>query len=242
MQRTIDKHLENLILQIFEAKAVAIRDVDGGEKPFLYSSGNYGPGYVMIKGLVGWKSIFKPLLFRLANEVALKVPDIDFVVGNVSGGQVPGWVLSEYLEILLGRPVPFVYARGTRKKGGQQELLVGHKDNPNISKGSNGLIVEELVNFAETTTNSAEAVRDAGCVVTHAACILFYGNPESIKTLHNHSVEMIHLFTLEELLYVAAKHVTHSTEAISAYREFLANPLSWQEKRGLKPVLTGGTQ
>lgn len=228
--------------RLLEAKAMIIRDVDGGEEPFLYSSGNHGPGYVTVKGKVGQKSIIIPLTYQLAVKVAEAFPDLDFVAGNVSGGVVPGWILSEALERFLGKSVPFVYIRDTRKKGGMKELITGIENNPEISSGSNGLVVEELVNFAETTCNGAVALRAAGCQVTHAACILFYGNPISIKSLQDTKLEMIYHFTLRELLDVAEEYGTHPKRLIDAYREFLADPLGWQAKRGLEPVKDGGTR
>ena len=48
-----------------------IRDVSGGEEPFVYSSGNRGPGYVMIKGLVGQP----PVLNYLTTQLALKLAE-----------------------------------------------------------------------------------------------------------------------------------------------------------------------
>ena len=39
--------LERIGLAIIEAGGMEIRDVDSGEEPFLYSSGNRGPGYIM---------------------------------------------------------------------------------------------------------------------------------------------------------------------------------------------------
>ncbi|HEY4523304.1 MAG TPA: hypothetical protein VJK04_00310 [Candidatus Paceibacterota bacterium] len=232
--------LESLILAVLEAKAVEIRDVDHGEKPFLYSSGNLGPGYIMMKGLVGRKDILKPLVREHALKVVEFYPNVGFVAGNVSGGVIPGWILSEELESLLGRSVPYVYVRETRKKGGQKELITGVNYMP---QGSEGLIVEELVNFAQTTVNSAEVVRSAGFTVTHAACILFYGNPESIKSLNAHDLEMIYLFTLPELLEVAERHGTHTPEAIQSFRDFLRDPLEWQQKvRKLMPNAAGGTK
>jgi len=89
--------MEELILEVIKAKAVEIRDIDAGEEPFLYSSGNWGPGYVSIKNLVGRKKIIKSLCQELAKKVAKEIP-LDFVAGNVTGGVIPGWLLSEYLE------------------------------------------------------------------------------------------------------------------------------------------------
>ena len=208
--------IEELILEVIKARAVEIRDVPSrvtnkeaeklplGKQPFLYSSGNWGPGYVTIKGLVGRKKIIKSLCQELAKKVAREVPRLDFVAGNVTGGVIPGWLLSEYLDI------PFVYIRETRKKGGQKELITGIANNPEIRSGANGLVVEELVNFAQTTCNGAQALREAGYTVAHASCILFYNNPEALKSLEEAGIKIIYLFTLPQLLKVAEKHQTHS--------------------------------
>lgn len=233
---------EKLSRMIIDANAVDVHDVEGGEQPFLYSSGNWGPGYVMIKGLVGRKHIIKLLSQRLAELVAELAPDIDFVAGNVTGGLVPGWVLSEFLELEFGRTVPFVYVRDTRKKGGQREQITGIANNPEISKGWKGLVVEELVNFAETTCNSAEVLRGEGYLVTHAACILSYENPEAEKKLREHTIELISLLSLPKVLHVADYCNLKPKAALRQYREFLANPLGWQKKMGLEPVVERGTK
>jgi orotate phosphoribosyltransferase len=245
--------VEEVALMVLKAKAVDIRDIPphasydeamklpSENQPFLYASGNWGPGYVSIKNLVGRKRIIKSLAQQLAELIAEKFSRLDFVAGNVTGGVIPGWLLSEYLEMSLRRTIPFVYIREARKKGGQKELITGIANNPEISPGANGLVIEELVNFAETTCNGAEALRDAGYVVTHAATILFYNNPEAIKALKEHEIEMLYLFTLPDLLTVAEKYKTHPQKAIDGYREFLVDPLGWQTARRLKRVERGGT-
>ncbi len=249
--------IEETGLMVLGAKAVDIRNVPSkvtneeveklplDNQPFLYASGNWGPGYVMIKGLVGRKKIIKSLTQQLARKIlettSPVTSPVDFIAGNVSGGVIPAWLLSEELETLLRRTVPFVYIREARKKGGQKELVTGIANNPEIPVGANGLVVEELVNFAQTTCNGADALRDAGYSVTHAATILFYANPEAVKALKEHGIEIIYLFTLPELLAVAEKHRTHPQEAIDGYREFLADPLGWQRARGLTPIERGGT-
>lgn len=248
-----EMRVDEVALMVLEAKAVEIREVPSivtndevdmlpvERQPFLYASGNWGPGYVTIKNLVGRKKIIRALTRRLAELVAERVSRLDFVAGNVTGGVVPAWLISEELEIILGRTVPFVYIRESRKKGGLKELITGISNNPEILMDDGGLVVEELVNFAQTTCNGAEAIRNAGRIVTHAATILFYNNPEAIKSLREHGIEMVHLFTLPDLLVVAEKYQTHSQKAIDDYQEFLANPLGWQAARGLTPVERGGT-
>lgn len=233
---------EDVVIQVLRDGAVEIRNVDQGEPPFLYSSGNWGPGYVSIKGLVGQKEILKILVLRLAEKITERNIPIGFVAGNVSGGVVPGWLLSEEFERILNRRVPFVYIRDTRKKGGQKELITGIAHNPEIVEGSAGLVVEELINFAETTCNGALALREAGYTAYQAACILFYNNPESHKALTKHDIHVTYLFTLSQLLDVAEKHRFYSTEALNSYREYLIDPLGWQAKRNLMPIAAGGTK
>jgi len=233
---------QRLIQEVIVAGAVEIRDIERGEKPFLYSSGNWGPGYISIKGLGGRaKATLKALTLWLAAEIAERTESIDFVAGNVSGGMIPGWELSEYLEILLRKEIPFVYIRDTRKKGGQRELVTG-LPSPKILSGSRGIDVEELVNFAETTCHGVSALRAAGCRVNHAACILFYENPEAIKALREADVEMVSLFTLTEMLDVLERSHMYEKRLLDEWREWREDPFQWQTQRGLTPVAEGGTK
>lgn len=229
-------NITDLMNEVLKAGVLEIRDIDRGEKPFAYSSGNKGPGYVMIKGLVGQKKIIKPLLWRLTQGVAEVFPDVNFVAGNATGGMIPGYILSEYLEYILQRPapVPYVYVRNTRKIGGHGEYIVGHQKNPLIKTGDKALVVEELANFTETTCNSAVVLREAGYQANYAACILFYNHPESVRKLAANQMQMIYLFTLDELLFEAEKEGYFSKRLVDGYRAFLKNPAEWQKERGLK--------
>ena len=380
-----ERNVEEVALIVLRAGAVEIREVPPRvtnktvkslprqNQPFLYASGNWGPGYVSVKGLVGQGEIIVILAKPLAAQITEKELLIDFVAGNITGGVIPGWQLSQELEVpfvyvggtrkkgeaeapiimlnktfleemsvklceaviqsgadfnfvaglvpsgmILGyrlsqllserldRVVPFVYIREARKKGGQKETITGIANNPYITAGdsgivisqvtdfsqtvkngvealqeegfkaidgtrllkdfdpnafeeigkiemdfdqavsqipptSKGIVIEELVNFAQTTCNSADVLREAGYKIDHAGTILFYNNPEAIKTLAEHRIEMFHVFTLLDLIAVAEKNQTHSQKAIDDYRQFLTNPLKWQAARGLTRVERGGT-
>jgi orotate phosphoribosyltransferase len=212
-------------------------------RPFLYASGNWGPGYLMVKGLVGNKALIRCLGRYLALEIAEKWPTgIDFVAGNVTGGMIPGWLISEELEVLLGRRVPFVYIRELRKTGGQKELITGYQKNREIPLGSCGLDMEELVNFAQTIVNGAVCLQEAGFFCKKGACILYYDNPVANKELAASEIEMVSLLTLPRVIGVADQSRTHPKELLDEYREFLKNPLQWQADRGLVRVEKGGTK
>ncbi len=224
--------IEEITARIVSAGAVEVRDVDAGQEPFVYSTGNRGPGYVMIKGLVGQPSVLKFLTSQLAQKV-LAEATFDFVEGNATGGMIPGWQLRNDLSDLLGREVPYCYLRGTRKEGGHGELITGDMNNPLIQKGMRALIVEELVNYAGTTTNAAEEFRDAGYPVSHGACILTYDTAEQRRRLAEHDVTLVSLITLPQLLDAAEATGAIASQAVQSYRNFLADPLDWQLSRGL---------
>ncbi len=247
--------LDRLTFEVLRANVLELREVPAKvtneqveglslkNRPFLYASGNWGPGYLMIKGLVGHKVLIRCLARYLAIEIAEKWPvGIDFVAGNVTGGMIPGWLVSEELEILLGRRIPFVYIRELRKTGGQKELITGIQKNPEILPNSHGLDMEELVNFAQTIINGAGVLREAGLNCNKGACILYYDNPVANKELAHAGIEMVSLITLPRVIDVAERRFTHPLDLLREYRQFLKNPLLWQADRGLTRVEKGGTK
>jgi len=246
---------DRLALEILKAGALALRNVPGKvtnnqvatllleNQPFLYASGNWGPGYVTVKGQVGRQTLMTMLCKYLAVEIAEKWPTgVDFVAGNVTGGVVPGWIVSNELSQLLGRKIPFVYIRELRKIGGHKELITGFQNNPEISSGASALDMEELVNFAETIRNGANCLKEVGFQANKGACILYYDNPVANKELASVGIEMAYLLTLSQIIDVAEEFETHPRELLQEYRQFLANPLQWQADRGLTKVEKGGTQ
>lgn len=228
----MDNDFKKIAESIINAGAVEVRDVDKGEDPFVYSTGNRGPGYVMVKGLVGQPKVFKFLVRKLAEKLQPMLGEIDFVEGNATGGMVPGWQLRNELSELAGKEFPYCYLRGARKEGGHGELITGDRANPLIQKGMRALIVEELVNFAGTTTNAAEEFRRAGYQVDHAACILFYDQPEANARLKEKKLKLTSAITLPQLLETAEENEMLPKAAIQSYCEFLADPVNWQLQRG----------
>jgi orotate phosphoribosyltransferase len=224
---------KEIAAEIIKSGAVEVRDVDSGEQPFVYSTGNRGPGYVMIKGLVGQPKTFKFLIHNLAQKLISIEKELDFVEGNATGGMIPGWQLRNELSDLAGREFPYCYLRGARKEGGHGELITGDRANPHIKKGMRVLIVEELVNYAGTTTNAAEEFRAAGYKVDHAACILYYDTPESNARLQEKKIKLTSLITLPQLLEAASEAKLLPQSAIQSYKDFLKDPTSWQLKRNL---------
>ncbi len=382
------------IKNLLDCGVMEIRDVDEGDTPFLYASGWSGPGYLMFKASVS-HPFFKGLTLLEAVKIAAKVPKTSFVAGNVTGGVIPGWLISNYLEMLLGHPVQFMYVSGTRdleeakkrpimvinkavleelaqniadatistlfwdrskdaepgihfvaggapggmplahrvseilslrlfrhipfvyvrekqKAGGKKELITGIQNNPFFKPGmiglaigdkmaesddgikhvmdalektgfgsvslheasrdnqlsefprarfenyesalqttwapdflpdqAEGIVMEELSNFAHSAITSAKVLEiKYGLNVPNAGSLLFYNQPKAIMDLEKEGMDMICLITLQEFLRVARQFGTHYTKLIKAYRKYLADPIGWNQERGIERVEKGGT-
>jgi len=223
----MSSRLVDIAKLIINSGAVKIR-TEGPQ--FVYSSGNKGPGYVMIKGLCGQPEILKYLIKELSEKVYLETGgEIDFINGNVTGGMLPGWELRNQLSIMRNQEIPYVYLRGARKEGGHKELITGDMDNPLITPGMNVLIVEELVNYGETTLNAIKTFRESGYKVKYAACILEYGNLQAKERLASEGVTLISLLSLPQLLEIALNLNLLEKKGVLLYREYLENPTGWQK-------------
>lgn len=211
----VSKKIEQLILEILRAKLIEIRDVDNGKEPFRYSSGNCGPIYVSLRDVVGRKKIIESLSYLIAEKIRKNIFSADLIAGNATAGIVPGWLVSGYLDL------PFVYIRSEKKDYGQKEQIVGMRGNPNVNCGDNALIVDELVNSGFNIMKSARVLRDAGFVVTHAACFMSYASSEVVRNLKKENIKLIHLFTLSQLLEVAKNRNIYSPEVIRSFKKYL---------------------
>ncbi len=228
----LDSMLIGLIKTLIKSGGVVIRDVDNGAEPFLYSSGNYGPGYIDVKGRCAipiWiEACASTLAMKMVNKNA--IPNV--ITGNATGGMIASWELNRKLSNLIGKELPYFYLRGTRKVGGHQELVTGEKSRlkPNLIT----TVGEELVNYAGTTTEAARYLRERHhLTVNHGTSFLNYDHAGTRAALEAAGVEAIYLFTLSQVLDVGVKEEVLQRGPVEKYREFLDNPSGWMKARGL---------
>ncbi len=234
-----DEKKRQVMRAIIQSGGIEIRDVDGGEEPFVYSSKNRGPGYVDIKGRVGFNKVFDPMVDLLADTLVADKVDFDMIVGMMTGGALPGYRLKQLIQEHIGRPIVYVYQRGARKVGGHGELDTGDRNNPDVVPGIRTLVVEELVNFAVTTCNGVAYERGLGRTVTDAACILCYENPVAIQRLRENHIELHYPISLPEILHFGGQEHLLQSQAVDSYMQFLEDPRAWNESRGFQFYAAG---
>ena len=172
------------------------------------------------------------MCYHLADKVYHDNFPFDIIVGMVTGGMLPAFRIKQILSYYYCRPIPYIYQRGSRKVGGHQELDTGDRNNPFIKEGCRALVVEELINYAETTTNGILHERAKGRIAEDVACILFYNNPVAIDRLQRHNIMVHYVMTLEDLLTQAEVMGYYDVKLIDQYREYLINPQAWHERKG----------
>lgn len=221
---------DDTIEAILEKSILEIRDVTAGEMPYQYTSGHKGPLYVGLKELISHTELFESLMRFLTDVLRRSIKrmhSVRFIAGVATDGLVPGYEIAKRLRQYWKRTLPFIYVCEAAKNG---EWLVGAKNNPGVEIGSRCILVEELVNFGETTIRSVRKLRQAGYRVNHVACFLWYENPVAIKALRHEDIEVIHLLTLSELLDAAERKDLYPRQMIEECRMFLHDPLLWEQE------------
>ena len=222
---------------IVKGGALHIRDVAQGEDAYHYSSGNFGPGYILVKGTVGNQKLFKFLVRQMALRMA-DFRDFDFIAGLVTGGVPPSLILRDHLQELQGREIPWVYIRDTRKFGGTKEHVTGIQHlatggvNPEIPEGSVGVVMEELTNYANSISNGARVLRNCGYRCTVGFSLLDYAQPKAAEALQEAGVDLKVLITLPELLDAVAEVGAFPKRLVENFRWFQRDPEEWMKHHG----------
>lgn len=235
---------EVIAAAIVQGGALHIRDIENGEEAYHYSSGNFGPGYVSIKNAVGNQKLFKFLVRQLALRAEQHLPfvhgvdGIRFIAGLVTGGVPPSLYLRDHLQRLWKRDLGWCYIRDTRKAGGTREHVTGIAHlatggvNPEIPVGCEGVLVEELTNYANSITNGAEVLRACGYPCELGLCILDYDQPKGREALAAHGMRLMSLITLPRLLDAVEASGAIPKRLVDDYRYFQQDPEGWMKKYG----------
>lgn len=238
VESTMHRATNELIAQVIvRSGAMHIRDVAAGEEAYYYSSGNFGPGYILIKGMVGRQKAFKFLVRQMALRLA-ELTRFEFFAGLVTGGVPPSMYLRDYVQELQEREIPWVYIRDTRKAGGTAEHITGIQDlatggiNPEIPLGSRGVVMEELTNFANSICNGAQVLRDTGYPCTTGVSLVHYASSSATEALRNTRLHLDCLITVPELLDVVEELEVFPQHLVDDYRRFLRGPADWMSHYG----------
>jgi len=225
---------ESFMRSFYKYKRISVRDIDGGDEPFLYTTSNKGPGYVDVKGGVGIDDFMDTAVLRLSSRLMYEGVHVDVVVGMMTGGAIPGYLLKQKLQEMWSHRVVYIYQRSEAKTTGHGELDTGCQNNPYIFPGQEYIVVEELINFGKTTVKGVTYERSKGNKCDVAACILSYENPDAKQRLADNGIKVVAAATLPEVLEYGYANDFLSDSAYKGYMKFLESPAEWHSKYGFE--------
>ena len=205
---------QKFIQALLEAKAMQLK-VD---PPFTYASGLKGPVYCDNRVL------YSELAHRqiVAQELALVLPDSLRelpVVGVATSGIVPALLLAEAIES------SFAYVRPSPKEHGLGRQLEGR-----LAKGSQVILVEDLINQGKSLGQALKALEDEEISVRAVLCLVDYEFPLARQELADKNIPLFSLGKLSEVLIRALESNIIKESDYHIIKQWQLNPNKWDSK------------
>ena len=205
------KKTAELLLQI---KAIKLQPND----PFTWASGWKSPIYCDNRTTLSFPQIRTYLRQEIANLVTDTYGKPDVIAGVATGAIAIGVLIAEELG------VPFIYVRPEPKKHGRQNQIEGY-----LEKGSNVVVIEDLISTGKSSLNSVIALKEAGAVVKGMIAIFSYGFDIADKNFKDANVELTTLSNYEAMLEQAKETDFINSKDIKTLQSWRANPSEWNQ-------------
>ena len=211
---------ETISLLLWENGAIKVNN----EQPFKLASGNYSPIYINCRQVIS-----DPVFMHIFTAYAHAMLDrFDIKVDMIAGGETAGIPFGAYLAQVLS--LPFIYVRKAKKGYGIANLVEGGDID-----GKQVVLIEDLITDAGSKLHFIEALRAAGATIKDIL-VLFDRAQGGKETLHDEGINLYSLTDLPAALDVARKLNLTPVEDLDSVNDYLADPRTWHEGRGLEFV------
>lgn len=194
------------------------------DTPYIFTSGWASPVYIDCRKVISFLDARREIITLGAAQLssALDVTAIDYI----AGGETAGISYAAWLSETLGKPM--LYVRKKPKGFGRNARIEGQ-----FPEGARVLLVEDLATDGASKVSFADALRDAGAVVTDVFSVFFYGiYPESAKILGDAGLSLHALCTWRDVLAEARRRGSFKPEVLVEVEKFLAAPAAWSAAHG----------
>lgn len=192
------------------------------KKPFRYASGILSPVYTDCRTIISYpqeRSIIRDLYI----EMITKSGEFDVIAGTATAG-IPH---AAFIADKMG--LPMIYVRGKSKDHGKGNQIEGV-----IKKGQRVAIVEDLISTAESSIETARALKEAGALASDIFAITTYGMQKSIANLTEHKLKLHTMTTFTETVKTAEVLKMIDTSEKNTILDWINDPSGWGKKAGLE--------
>jgi len=194
------------------------------DEPYTLTSGWKSPVYIDCR-----KIIFFPRARTKICELGVEklYRDIGYEqVQAVAGGETAGIPFAAWIADRMS--LPMSYVRKQPKGFGKNALIEG-----DVPVGMRTLLVEDLTTDGRSKIRFAQALREAGALVSDAFVVFYYGVfPGSLETLSAMGISLHHLCTWWDVLEACRDKPYFPDSHLAEVRKFLEDPVAWSAERG----------
>tara|TARA_B100000902_G_C27310803_1_gene918270 strand:+ start:1015 stop:1629 length:615 start_codon:yes stop_codon:yes gene_type:complete len=133
------------------------------ENFFTWSSGKKAPIYCDNRLLLSYPKYREIIIKLLCKYIQKEFQSIDYIAGVATGAIAHGIMVANELDL------PFIYVRSNAKQHGRQNQIEGR-----LAKGSNVVVVEDLISTGKSSVNAIEAINKTGSKVIGLTSIFTY--------------------------------------------------------------------
>jgi orotate phosphoribosyltransferase len=199
---------------LLEIKAIKLSP----NNPFTWASGWKSPIYCDNRITLSYPEIRDFLKETMAKTILEKYGKPDVIAGVATGAIAIGVLVAQALD------VPFVYVRPEAKKHGRQNQVEGF-----LEKGSNVVVVEDLISTGKSSLHAVEALEKAEVTVQGMLAIFTYGFGISDENFKHAGVELTTLSSYEQLLKQALTDQYINENELDTLNAWRKDPSTWNQ-------------
>ncbi|SFU62536.1 orotate phosphoribosyltransferase [Pustulibacterium marinum] len=188
------------------------------KNPFTWASGWHSPIYCDNRIILSFPPIRNYVRENMAKQVEKIYGKADVIAGVATGAIGIGMLVAEYLG------VPFVYVRPEAKKHGRQNQIEGFLD-----KGSNVVVIEDLISTGKSSLNAVAALKEAGANVKGMIAIFSYGFDIAEKNFKEANIQLHTLSNYPYLLEQATDTNYISESELVTLTDWRKSPDTWNQ-------------
>ena len=186
------------------------------KKPFTWTSGIKSPIYCDNRLILSFPDVRKYVADKMTEIVENKYGKDISIAGVATGAIAIGAMIAERLNL------PYAYVRPEPKEHGLKNQIEG-----NIKKGSNIVVIEDLISTGKSSLNAINALKSEGYNVMGMLSIFSYNFQFANKKFEDENISINSLSDYNSLVNLIQSEGTLDSNEIRRLKKWREDPKTW---------------
>ena len=182
-----------------------------------WASGICSPIYCDNRLLLSLPGAREKVIAGFESIIKESFSNINVICGVASAGVPWASMLAQRLSL------PLVYVRKEAKGHGKGKQVEG-----TLEKGSNVIVIEDLISTGGSSAAAIEVLKDAGAEVVGLLAIVTYGLPDATERFKKLDIALKTLTNFEALVEVGLARGLFKDSDVEVLKGFQADPWGWR--------------